>query len=142
MRAAIVMLACAAVVVGGCAKDAEDIRASYVSPILYQNYTCDQLGQEATRISARAAEAAGVQNNHATNDKVAMGVGLVVFWPALLFMKGNDENAVELGRLKGQMDAIEQASIQKKCGITFQRIKPKFPKPAQPMNEDPVSAGR
>jgi hypothetical protein len=50
-----------------------------------------------------------------------MGVGLVIFWPALLFTKGNDENTAELARLKGQMDAIEQASIQKRCEITFQR---------------------
>lgn len=49
-----------------------------------------------------------------------MGVGLIIFWPALLFTKGNDENTAELARLKGQMDAIEQASIQKRCGITFQ----------------------
>ena len=97
MRATYVALACLALLVGGCAKDASDIRAAYVSPILYQNYTCSQLGEEATRISAKAAETAGVQNQHATNDKVAMGVGLVVFWPALLMMKGSDENASRVG---------------------------------------------
>ncbi len=135
MRASCVALTCMAVLLGGCAKDASDIRAAYVSPILYQNYTCAQLGQEATRISAKAAETAGVQNQHATNDKVAMGVGMVVFWPALFMMKGNDENAVQLAQLKGQMDAIEQTSIQKKCGITFQRVKPKAPESAQPTSE-------
>jgi hypothetical protein len=31
--------------------------------------------------------------------------------------KGNDENTAELARLKGQMDAIEQASLKKRCGI-------------------------
>jgi hypothetical protein len=134
-----IVLASAAVLVSGCAKDASDIRAAYISPILYQDYTCSQLGQEATRISAKAAETAGIQNQHATNDKVAMGVGLVVFWPALFMMKGNDENAVELASLKGQMDAIEQASIKKKCGITFQHIKPEAPKSAQPMPEYPTS---
>ena len=53
-----------------------------------------------------------------------MGVGLVIFWPALLFTKGNDENTAELARLKGSMDAIEQASIRKNCGIKFQRAPP------------------
>ena len=141
MRAFCVALTFATILLGGCAKDASDIRAAYVSPILYQNYTCSQLGQEATRISAKAAETAGVQNQHATNDKVAMGVGMVVFWPALFMMKGNDENAVELAHLKGQMDAIEQTSIQKKCGITFQHVKPEVPKSAQPMPEYKSSAG-
>jgi hypothetical protein len=87
---------------------------------MYESYTCQQLTEEAQRVSARAAQAAGVQDEKSTNDKVAMGVGLVIFWPALLFTKGNDENTAELARLKGQMDAIEQASIRKRCGITFQ----------------------
>jgi hypothetical protein len=104
----------------GCAKDASQVGSTYISPITYQGYACPQLAEEAQRVSARAAEAAGVQDQKATNDKVAMGVGLVVFWPALLFTKGNDENTAELARLKGQMDAIEQVSIQKRCGITFQ----------------------
>ncbi len=81
--------------------------------------------QEAQRVSARAAEATGVQDQKATNDKVAMGVGIVIFWPALLFTKGNDENTAELARLKGSMDAIEQASIAKHCGIQFQHPPPK-----------------
>ncbi len=42
----------------------------------------------------------------------------------MLMTKGNDENTAELARLKGQMDAIEQVSIRKKCGIQFQRPAP------------------
>ena len=116
--------AIAAIALAGCAKDANQVGATYVSPITYQSYTCPQLAEEAQRVSARAAEASGVQDQKATNDKVAMGVGLVNFWPALLFTKGNDENTAELARLKGSMDAIEQASIQKHCGLTFQHAPP------------------
>jgi hypothetical protein len=116
-----VVVVIASLALAGCAKDANQVGATYVSPIAYETYTCPQLAEEAQRVSARAAEAAGVQDQKATNDKVAMGVGLIVFWPALLFTKGNDENTAELARLKGQMDAIEQASIRKRCGITFQR---------------------
>ena len=113
-----------ALLVAGCAKDADQVGASYISPIQYEGYTCPQLSEEAQRISARAAQASGIQDQKATNDKVAMGVGLVIFWPALLFTKGNDENTAELARLKGQMDAIEQTSIKKRCGITFQHAPP------------------
>jgi hypothetical protein len=111
----------AVLALAGCAKEANQIGATYVSPITYETYTCPQLSEEAQRVSARAAQAAGVQDQKATNDKVAMGVGLIIFWPAVLFTKGNDENTAELARLRGQMDAIEQASIRKRCGITFQR---------------------
>jgi hypothetical protein len=116
-----VAVAVATLSVAACAKDANQVGATYVSPIAYETYTCPQLSEEAQRVSARAAQASGVQDQKSTNDKIAMGVGLVVFWPALLFTKGNDENTAELARLKGQMDAIEEASIRKRCGITFQR---------------------
>ena len=33
----------------------------------------------------------------------------------------------EVARLKGEMEAVEHASIQKKCGIQFQRAEPKSP---------------
>jgi hypothetical protein len=120
MRKTLAATLAAALALANCAKEANQVGATYVSPITYESYTCQQLSQEAQRVSARAAEASGVQDQKSTNDKVAMGVGLVIFWPALLFTKGNDENTAELARLKGQMDAIEQASIQKRCGITFQ----------------------
>lgn len=109
-----------ALLVTSCAKDANQVSATYISPVAYESYTCQQLAEEAQRVQARAAQAAGVQDQHATNDKVVMGVGLVIFWPALFFTKGNDENTAELSRLKGEMDAVEEASIEKKCAITFQ----------------------
>jgi hypothetical protein len=120
MRFACVALL-SALIVAGCAKDASQVGATYVSPIIYENYTCPQLAEEAQRVSVRAQQAAGVQDEKATNDKIAMGVGIVVFWPAMLMTKGNDENTAELARLRGQMDAIEQTSIKKRCGINFQR---------------------
>lgn len=130
MRFALIALS-SALLVAGCAKDANEVGATYVSPILYDAYTCPQLSEEAQRVSSRASQASGVQDQKATNDKVAVGVGVIVFWPALLFAKGNDENTAELARLKGQMDAIEQASIKKKCGINFQRSPPPPPPVAQ-----------
>ena len=135
MRSVWAVVACG-VAVAGCAKDADQVGATYFSPVLYENYTCPQLAEEAQRVSSHAAQASGVQDQKATNDKVAMGVGLVIFWPALLFTKGNDENTAELARLKGQMDAIEQAAIKKRCGISFQHAPP----PQQPVAQNSVDA--
>ena len=62
-----------------------------------------------------------------------MGVGLVLFWPAMFMIKGNDEKTAELARVRGEMEAIQQASIEKNCGIQFEAPKPaeeKAPKPA------------
>jgi hypothetical protein len=79
------------------------------------------LAEEAQRVSHRAAVAAGVQDDQASKDAVATGVAVVLFWPAAFFIGGDKGNAAELGRLKGEMEAIEQASIRKNCGIQFRR---------------------
>ena len=80
--------------------------------------------EEAARVSARAAEASGAQNQKANNDAIATGVGAVLFWPALFFIKGDAASAQQVAQLKGDMDAIEQANIQKQCGIEFKRAPP------------------
>lgn len=107
-------------VLSACAQNPKDIAPSYVSPVLYQNLTCEQLALEAQRVSSRASQVAGVQEKQASNDAVAMGVGLVIFWPALFFIKGDKQNAGELARLRGEIDAIQQVSTAKGCGITVQ----------------------
>jgi hypothetical protein len=64
-------------------------------------------------------EVSGQQKKEATKDAVALGVGLVLFWPALFFMIGSDKK-IELGRLKGEYDALEQTEIKKDCTIAAQ----------------------
>jgi hypothetical protein len=94
--------------------------------------TCEQLALEAQGVSARAIAVSGQQDKKATGDAVAMTVGLVVVWPALFFMKGDGAQAAEVARLKGEMEAIEHASIGNNCGIAFAKEPPKEPaKPAQ-----------
>lgn len=127
--ASCVLLCC---VVTGCASKSADISASYVSPLLYQNLTCEQLAMEATNVSQRAALATGVQDKKAGQDTAAVAVGVVLFWPALFFAKGDGASAAEVARLKGEMEAIEKASVQNSCGIVFQKEPPakKAPTPS------------
>lgn len=105
----------------GCASRSEDVAASYVSSSMYSGYSCRELGAEAQRVSAAAAGAAGAQDSARTRDAVATTAALVVFWPAAFFVGGNGAQTAELARLKGQMQAIEEASIRKHCGISFRR---------------------
>jgi hypothetical protein len=89
----------------GCASSASDNAPAYVSPVAHQSYTCQHLALEAQAISTRAATLSGAQDSQRTKDGVATAAAIVIFWPAAL---------------KGQMVAVEQASIAKKCGIQFQ----------------------
>jgi len=116
----VVFVAALGAVLAGCASSASDVTPAYVSPVAYQSYTCPQLAQEAQAVSTRAATLAGVQDSQRTNDAIATTAAVVVFWPAAFFVGGDRQNAAELAQMKGQMVAIEQASIAKKCNIQFE----------------------
>lgn len=119
-----IIAACAALILGACASSSADVTPSYVSPVVYAAYTCQQLGLEAQAISTRAASLSGVQDSKRTQDSVATAAAIVIFWPAAFFVGGDKQTAAELAQMKGQMVAIEQASIQKNCGMKFQGPRP------------------
>jgi len=106
----------AGLLLSGCASRSEDISAAYVSPIQYNTYTCDQIREETARVTAHAQRLAGEVDDNATGDAVAVGVGVVLFWPALFFIDGDGVEAQEYARLKGERTALEQAAIRKNCG--------------------------
>ena len=59
----------------------------------------------------------GKLDKNRENDNMATGVSLLLFWPAVFFLGGTKESEAEFARLKGEAQAIEQVSIQKKCGF-------------------------
>lgn len=116
-----IMLVASSVLVAACASQSDKIQPSYVSPLQYGNYSCSQIKGELGRVGRKMNEVAGVQDKTASDDSVAMGVGLVLFWPALFFIDSSDQH-IELARLKGEFDALEQVAIQKNCKVA-QEIK-------------------
>jgi hypothetical protein len=79
---------------------------------------------EAQGISQRAAALSGAQDSQRAKDGLVTAAAIVVFWPAAFFVGGDKQTAAELANMKGQMVAIEQASIAKKCNIQFQGNRP------------------
>ena len=126
------------IILMGCAEKSAKISASYVSPLIYSNYDCEDLQQEYARLIRKSKKINKQQDDIASNDAAATGIGVFLFWPALFFID-NDDLREEVAQLKGEAEALEQASIQKKCGITQGHIKkttksidyipPSFPKP-------------
>jgi hypothetical protein len=106
----------ALLLLAGCAAQPDSVQAQYVSPAMYANYDCDQVDLEIQRVSARVAQVTGQQQDAADGDAVATGVGLILFWPALFFLAGSDHSD-ELGRLKGEYEALERAAIEKDCSF-------------------------
>ncbi len=118
MKKNILILTLSSLIAVACAKSSSDVPAQYVSPIKYDNYSCRQIRKEMQGISSRASSLSGQVDDAATGDAVKMGVGLLVFWPTLLFLEGDSPQAAEYGRLKGELNALEEAGIKKGCRIT------------------------
>jgi hypothetical protein len=108
------------IALAGCASSSANIAPAYVSPVAYQSYTCQQLALEAQAVSTRAATLSGAQENQRTKDAVATTAAVIVFWPAAFLVGCDKQTDSELAQMRGQMVAIEQASITKKCNIQFQ----------------------
>lgn len=116
--------ACAiSLAVTGCATSSKDIAPAYVSPLQYQAFDCDQIASELGRIQVRVNQIGGRLDEAATNDKLIMGAGLIIFWPALFALGGTKQQEAEYARLKGEYEGLQQAAIHRKC--TFAPIVPK-----------------
>ena len=113
------VVACA-IVLSACATSSNKIATQYVSPLQYKDYDCDQIAGEMSRVSRRVRELQGSIDKEAKEDKVAMGVGLVLFWPALFFIDGDSPEGAEYARLKGEFDAMQQVSTEKRCSISVE----------------------
>ena len=73
------------------------------------------------RVSRKVAELRGTLDKDASNDAAQMGIGLILFWPALFFLEGGDGvQAAQYSQLKGEFEALEQVAIQKSCSIKVQ----------------------
>ena len=63
----------------------------------------------------RAGQLAGRLDEAASNDKALVGIGMILFWPALFALGGTKQQEAEYARLKGEHDALSQAAINHKC---------------------------
>ncbi len=101
-----------------CATNPDKIDAAYVSPLKYKDYDCEQLALEIDYIGQRTTKLYQRLKAENTADSWQMGLGLIVFWPALFFLEGGDgPEAAEYAQIKGEFGALRTNSVQKKCGI-------------------------
>ncbi|MFA0813726.1 hypothetical protein [Microbulbifer epialgicus] len=107
-----------AAITAGCASNPDKIDATYVSPLKYEGYDCDQIAMEMDYVGNRTTKLYQRLDSERTKDNWQMGVGLILFWPALLALEGGDgPEAAEYAQLKGEYEALRQQSTQKRCGI-------------------------
>jgi hypothetical protein len=108
-------LSLAVLVACGCASRSTDIRPVAVSAGDFALWRCDALHDEIDRVQQRAADVAYAVDARAGNNVIALGIGVMVFWPALLAMRPDGPEALELARLKGRFDALRAAAAAQQC---------------------------
>jgi hypothetical protein len=128
---------CLTFIVTGCATSPNEMAASYVSPLIYQSYDCQQLVMESDRVSRRVQSMHAKLDEKESDDSAKMAVGLILFWPALFFLDGDEDGAIEYKRLKGESEAIHQAAIARKCDLKL--LVPPMPKEVKKTEEEKLA---
>ena len=128
---------CLTFLVTGCATSPNEMTASYVSPLIYQNFDCQQLVMESDRVSRRVQSMHAKLDEKESDDSAKMAVGLILFWPALFFLDGDEDGAIEYKRLKGESEAIHQAAIARKCDLKL--LVPPMPKEVKKTEEEKLA---
>jgi hypothetical protein len=103
------------VLLAACATRSGDVRPAVADPAQFAAWSCDALYDEADRVRQRAAQVAYALDERTGNNIVALGLGVTVFWPALLAMRPSGPDALELAQLKGRDDAVRVALAQHAC---------------------------
>jgi len=93
------------------------VSASYVSPIVYEGQTCSKLMVERNQIARNVNLLIADQRKSSTNDAVATGVALVLFWPAALALALTEDQSAQLAQAKGNFEAIETQMRKKGCPL-------------------------
>lgn len=99
----------------GCATRSADVQALPTNPAEFQAWDCARLDDELDRVQRRAAEVAYAVDERAGNNIIALGLGVTVFWPAMLAMRTDGPEAEDLARLKGRFEALRAAAQGQRC---------------------------
>jgi hypothetical protein len=103
-------------VLAGCGAQPD---SAYMSTSGYMAMDCAQIQTDATVVAARASDLIRARNATATQDQVIFWTGFILFGPVVYLMTDSDEEKAQIADLRQQIDALEQASIAKDCGIAF-----------------------
>lgn len=99
----------------GCATRAADVVPTPTNPAEFAAWTCERIDEELDSVQQRAADVAYSVDERAGHNILALGVGLAVFWPAILAMRPDGLEAADLARLKGRFEALTTAGKAKSC---------------------------
>lgn len=100
----------------GCASSPKEIQPSFVSPLQYKDYNCDQIVEEMSYVNRETVKLYTHLAEKAKKDKWIAGSSVFLYGIPLLFLEGdNNYQATEYAQLKGEYRALQKAAIRKQC---------------------------
>ena len=99
----------------GCATRSADVKPLAASPADFAGWSCTRIDDELDKVQQRAADVAYTVDERAGNNIMALGLGVTVFWPAILAMRPDGLEAADLARLKGRDEALRVAAAAQGC---------------------------
>ncbi|MGR3564095.1 MAG: hypothetical protein ACU0FH_14920 [Heliomarina sp.] len=121
MKKLISSIACCAIL-AACAEQPSQIDALYVSPNVYRDKSCSNLMIERNTIINNVNRLTEQQQKAADTDAAAMGIGMVLFWPALFALGTTDDKSEALATAKGNYDAITAQMHSRRCKVPAETI--------------------
>ncbi len=115
---AALLIACLLASNSGCALRSTDVQPLKVDPAEFSPWGCERILEESGHVQRQAARVAYAFDERAGNNIIAMGIGLAVFWPAMLAMRPVGPDATVLAALKGRHEALQVAAASKSCPLT------------------------
>lgn len=113
-----------AALAAGCATRSVDVAPIATDPSTFAALDCNALYDEADRVRQRATRLAYAVDERAGTNIVALGMGVTVFWPALLAMRPAGPDAVELARLRGRDAALVKRQAELGCPPAPEQMSP------------------
>lgn len=108
----------------GCATRSADVAPQAADPAVFAALSCEAMDDEADRIRQHAARLAYAVDERSGNNIIALGLGVTVFWPALLAMRPQGPDATALAQLKGQDEALRSAQAARACPAAPELLAP------------------
>lgn len=108
-------VAIVAAALAGCATRAVDVRPTAADPAEFAGWTCSRIDDELDAVQQRAADIAYAVDEGAGSNILALGVGMTVFWPALLASRPDGLEAADLARLNSRYEALRTAASLRSC---------------------------
>ena len=101
----------------GCATRSADVKPLAASRDEFVTWDCARIDDERDLVQHRAADVAWAVDERVGNNILALGMGVTVFWPAMLAMRPDGLEHAELARLKGRYEALDAAAREKACPV-------------------------